>query len=113
MMAIVIHASIDPEPFGMVVLEGMAMRKPVVGAGAGGVIEMVVEGVTGHTFPPGDSGVLAARLLDLLDDPAKARAMGEAGYQRVVKDFPLDRYASDVQACYDDILGPGVAAPTR
>ncbi len=113
MMAIVIHASIDPEPFGMVVLEGMAMRKPVVGAGAGGVIEMVVEGVTGHTFPPGDSGVLAARLLDLLDDPAKARAMGEAGYQRVVKDFPLDRYASDVQACYDDILGPGAAAPTR
>ena len=104
MMSIVIHASIDPEPFGMVVLEGMAMRKPVIGSGAGGVIEMVIEGVTGFKFPPGDPHVLAARVLDLLNDPERSRQMGEAGYQRVLKDFPLDRYADEVQGCYDVAL---------
>lgn len=106
MMSVVIHASIEPEPFGMVVLEAMALRKPVVGSAAGGVIEMVVEGVTGYTFPPGDPGVLATRVLELIEAPEKARAMGEAGYRRVVQDFPLDRYVSDIEAEYDRILGP-------
>ena len=115
MLSIVIHASVEPEPFGMVVLEGMAMRKPVIGSRAGGVIEMVIEGVTGFTFPPGDPHVLAARLLELLKDPERARQMGEAGYQRVLKDFPLDRYADEVQACYDVALAPSGmdAVPSR
>ncbi len=104
LLSVVVHASIDPEPFGMVVLEGMAMRKPIVGSAAGGVVEMVVEHETGHTFPPGDPDVLAARLLELIGDPDKARAMGEAGYRRVINDFPLDRYVDDVQRCYDEIL---------
>ena len=51
-MDVVIHASIEPEPFGMVVLEAMGMRKPLIGSRAGGVPEMVVEGVTGYTYPP-------------------------------------------------------------
>jgi glycosyltransferase involved in cell wall biosynthesis len=104
MMAGVIHASIDPEPFGMVVLEAMALRKPVIGSGAGGVIEMVVEGETGYTFPPGDSQVLASRVLALLGDPARAASMGEAGYRRVLDHFPLDAYVEAVQASYDEIL---------
>src|SRR5690606_34334475 len=104
MMSVVVHASILPEPFGMVVLEGMAMRKPVIGSAAGGVIEMVVEGETGYTFPPGEPGPLAARLIELLSDPTRAAAMGEAGYQRVIRDFPLDRYAGEIQAAYDGIL---------
>ncbi|WP_291982185.1 glycosyltransferase family 4 protein [Luteitalea sp.] len=106
MMSVVIHASVEPEPFGMVVLEAMALRKPVVGSAAGGVIEMVVEGVTGYTFPPGDPRVLAARVLELIAAPEKACAMGEAGYRRVVQDFPLDRYVSDIQEAYDRILDP-------
>ncbi len=113
MMSAVIHASIDPEPFGMVVLEAMALRKPVVGSAAGGVVEMVVEGVTGYTFSPGDSVMLAARVLELIEAPEKARAMGEAGYQRAVQDFPLDRYVSDIEAAYDRILAlePGSRPP--
>jgi len=113
MMSVVIHASIDPEPFGMVVLEAMAMRKPVVGSAAGGVVEMVVEGVTGYTFPPGDSSVLASRVMELLNDPTKAATMGEAGHRRVIEDFRLDQYAEAIEACYDAILSTNSAVATR
>jgi glycosyltransferase involved in cell wall biosynthesis len=103
-MDVVVHASVEPEPFGMVVLEAMGMRKPLIGSRAGGVPEMVVEGVTGFTFPPGDDETLASRLDELLRDPARARAMGEAGHDRVVRDFSVEKYADEVEAFYDDLL---------
>ena len=115
LMDVVVHASILPEPFGMVVLEAMAMRKPVVGARDGGVPEMVVEGVTGYTYPPGDAEALARRVEELLRDPVRARTMGNAGYDRVVADFSVERYADQVEALYDDILAgrtPSLRQPT-
>jgi glycosyltransferase involved in cell wall biosynthesis len=115
-MDVVIHASVEPEPFGMVVLEAMGMRKPLVGSRAGGVPEMVVEGVTGYTFPPGDDEALATRLDELLSDPARARAMGEAGHARVVADFSVEKYADEVEAFYHEMLRgrrPVPATPGR
>jgi glycosyltransferase involved in cell wall biosynthesis len=117
-MDVVIHASVQPEPFGMVVLEAMALAKPVVGSRAGGVPEMVVEGVTGYPFPPGNSDELAARVGELLADPVRARAMGQAGHARVVSDFNVATYVRDVETLYDHIiagkplppLGPAAAA---
>jgi glycosyltransferase involved in cell wall biosynthesis len=103
-MDVVLHASIEPEPFGMVVLEAMAMRKPMVGSRAGGVPEMVVEGVTGYTYPPGDSAELAERVNALLADPQAARALGEAAYTRVVAHFSADQYVRDVESFYRAIL---------
>jgi glycosyltransferase involved in cell wall biosynthesis len=103
-MDVVIHASIEPEPFGMVVLEAMAMKKPMVGSRAGGVPEMVIEGVTGYTYPPGDSAELAARVNELLSDPAAARRLGEAAHQRVVEHFSVDQYVRDVEDVYRAVL---------
>jgi glycosyltransferase involved in cell wall biosynthesis len=105
MMSIVIHASVQPEPFGMVVLEAMAQRKAVIGSRAGGVIEMVLEGKTGYTFPPGDATALAARVIELLSNPDRAKQMGEEGYTRVVSVFTLQRYINEVQTAYRAILG--------
>lgn len=104
LMQVVIHASVHPEPFGMVVLEAMARRKPVVGSRAGGVVEMVVDGQTGYTFPPGDAATLAARVSELLSDPAKAVAMGERGYQRLLQDFSVDKYMNDLHGAYEAIF---------
>ena len=112
MMQIVIHASVEPEPFGMVVLEAMAQRKPVVGSRAGGVVEMVVEGETGFTFPPGDAETLAARVNDLLADPERARRMGEAGYERLMESFTMTRYMEQVHEAYDSILSDRPLAPS-
>jgi glycosyltransferase involved in cell wall biosynthesis len=105
MMKLVIHASVLPEPFGMVVLEAMAQRKAVIGSRAGGVIEMVVEGVTGYTFPPGDSTTLSARIIELLDKPDRAVQMGQAGYERLISSFTLQRYMDEIHAAYREILG--------
>ena len=45
-----------------------------------------------------------ARVHPLLADPARARAMGEAGYARLVSDFTVQKYADQVEALYDDVL---------
>ncbi|MEP7116487.1 MAG: glycosyltransferase family 4 protein [Acidobacteriota bacterium] len=104
MMRFLIHASVEPEPFGMVVLEAMAMRKAVVGSRAGGVVEMVLEGETGYTFPPGDAVTLAGHMLDLLGDPAKAERMGALGQQRLISEFSVHKYMSVLHAAYDAVL---------
>ena len=103
LMRFMIHASTVPEPFGMVVLEAMALKKAVIGSRAGGVIEMVTDGETGFTTPAGDAPALAARMLDLLADESRTTEMGRRGHRRVVEHFSLRRYANDVQASYDAI----------
>lgn len=104
LMQFVLHASVVAEPFGMVVLEAMAQRKAVIGSRAGGVVEMVEEGVTGYTVPAGDAEDMAARVLELLDDPAKARTFGERGHQRLIEHFSLRRYINDVESAYEAVL---------
>lgn len=104
MMRFVVHASILPEPFGMVVLEAMAQRKAVIGSRAGGVIEMVIEGVTGYTFPPGDAAMLASHMIRLLNEPGRTVEMGEAGHERLINSFTLRRYMDEIHATYDALL---------
>ncbi len=104
MMSIVVHASVEPEPFGMVVLEAMAQRRPIVGSRAGGVVEMVIDGETGFTFTPGDARDLARRLIELLSDPQRATQMGEAGYQRLLDAFSIRQYMDGIHAAYRAVL---------
>lgn len=104
MMSFVIHASVEPEPFGMVVLEAMAQRKAVIGSRAGGVVEMVVEGETGYTYPPGDWQALASRMIELLGDPEKAKQMGEKGYERLMDKFTVQSYMNEIHATYRAVL---------
>ncbi len=101
---ILVHASILPEPFGRVLLEGMALRRPLVASGGGAVPEIVTDGVTGLLFRPGDADHLAQCLERLLEDPTKARSMGEAGYRRLVDHFSIARNVSATQQLYDQIL---------
>ncbi len=105
MMDFVIHASRNPEPFGMVVLEAMAQRKAVIGSGAGGPTEIIIEGVTGYTFPPGDHEALAGHIRTLLGDPAAAARMGEAGYARLIEAFTIDKYMDQIHGAYGRLVG--------
>ena len=90
-MSIVIHASIDPEPFGRVLLEAMALSKPLIATRAGGVPEIVVNELTGDLYEPGNSSELADHLLTLLTDSEKGQTMGAAGYARVVSEFNAEK----------------------
>jgi glycosyltransferase involved in cell wall biosynthesis len=74
------------EPLGLVFLEAMLSKCACVGTTVGSMPELIQDGVTGYVVEPGDAPALAARLIDLLGDAAKTRAMGERGYG-AVKDY--------------------------
>ena len=63
----------------MVFLEAAACGRPVVAGTSGGAPEAVRDGVTGHVVDPRSPSAVAVTVADLLDDPARARAMGAAG----------------------------------
>jgi glycosyltransferase involved in cell wall biosynthesis len=103
-LELLIHASILPEPFGRVLLEGMALRKPLVASRGGAVPEIVDDGSTGLLFEPGNARDLAEKLLRLLASPTESRAMGEAGYERLRTQFGIDVNAARTMAVYEDLL---------
>jgi glycosyltransferase involved in cell wall biosynthesis len=99
-----VHASIAPEPFGRVLLEAMALEKPVVASGDGAVPEILVDGQTGYLFPPNDSDALAGKLSTLLGDPAMVESMGRAGRARLEAEFSITRNVAETQKLYDRLL---------
>jgi len=108
---LVLHTSILPEPFGRVILEAMALRKPVVAAAAGGPVEIVVEGETGLLAPPGIPAALAEAVNRLLGDPEARQAMGAAGYRRLLECYSIEanvrRTVSVYRAVLDGLPAPG------
>lgn len=107
-MDAVVHCSIQPEPFGRVLIEGMAAGKPVIGSAAGAVPEIIEDGVNGLLTPPGDVEALAQAMARVLEEPAAARAWAEAGRQTVLARFTLEQHVGAMQRIYAQILGiPG------
>lgn len=86
----IVHASVAPEPFGRVLVEGMLARKPVLAADAGGPREILENGQSGLLLPAGDVEALAGALTRLLADPEMGKAMGICGRRRAVDLFALD-----------------------
>lgn len=91
------------EAFGLVAAEAMALGKPVVASWVGGLGEVVEDGVTGVLVAPGRPDELAAALRGLLGDPARARAMGEAGRGRARELFSADRMAAEYVALVGEL----------
>lgn len=100
---ILVHASTTPEPFGQVVIEGMAEGLPVVASDGGGVREIITQGQNGVLTPMGDASALTAALTTLLQNPEHAQALGCAGWRHVRENFTAARNARAVEAVYDDI----------
>jgi len=101
---VVAHTSVTPEPFGRVLVEGMLARRPVVAARAGGVLEIVEDGVTGLLVAPGDARGLASVLRDLFADPNKARALAEAGYATAIQRFSVEALLRGVTEQVSEVL---------
>ena len=102
---VVVHASVEPEPFGRVVAEAMACGRAVVATDGGGVPEV--------TGPSGEAAMLAAKgdvrsmtlaIESLLTQPARAARMGRAARDRIVSRFPLAAHLDGVQDLYERLL---------
>ena len=86
------------------IMEYMALAKPVVASHGGGTSELVLEGVTGFLVPPRDPSALAARICQLLDDPALARQMGAAGRRRIEQAFSVEQLTADTLKFYESVV---------
>ncbi len=84
--------------------EAMALGRPVVATAVGGMAEVVVDGETGRLVPPGDPVALAHALAEVLDDPARAAAWGEAGRRKAEAEFSMQAIADAIEAVYREVL---------
>lgn len=92
------------EPFGLVLLEAMALRRPVVATAVGGPLEIVVDGVTGRLVPPAQPAGLASALRELLTDPEGRQKMGALGYERYLENYTAQRMAEGTLKVYRSVL---------
>jgi glycosyltransferase involved in cell wall biosynthesis len=96
------------EGFGIPAAEAMGCQTPVVASDAGGLPEVVEDGVTGLIVPRGDSAALAQAIGALLADPARRVQMGRAGRERALRLFDWDRTAEQLERIYAEVA-PGTA----
>jgi glycosyltransferase involved in cell wall biosynthesis len=100
---VVVHASVRPEPFGRVILEGMLMGKPVVATDAGGVPELIEHGRTGFLVPPGDVAAMAACLAGVVAGRDDAAAVGERARTWARERFSLARQVTEMSEIYQSV----------
>lgn len=94
---IAIVPSTEPEPFGMVAIEAMMAKKPIVAANHGGLKEIVVENKTGFLVEPNNKIALKEALEKLIIDEKLRTTFGENGYQRAIENFSIENYVQKIE----------------
>lgn len=102
---VVVHASVNPEPFGRVVVEGMLARRPVVATRAGGITELVDDGETGVLVPPNDAVGMADAIAALRADPARSARIAGRGADRARERFSVGAMVRGVEDALAGVAG--------
>ncbi len=97
-------ASSKLEGLGTALLDAGLARLPVAATAGGGIPEVVIDGETGILVPPGDHRALAAAIDGLVADPGLARRLGEAGRERVLREFSVERMTARTLAVYQEVV---------
>ncbi len=101
---IAVVPSIEPEPFGLVAVEAMLAKKPVIASNHGGLSEIIVNNETGFLVEPNNEIALADALQKLLVNPELRKSFGDNGFQRAIKDFTVDTYVSKFEKIFQKML---------
>jgi len=88
----------------MVVLESMAMGKPVIASRIGGLPEQIEDGETGHLFEMGNAEDLAAKMEELMRRPSLRRQMGQKAREKAEREYSLERHCLALLKIYDEVL---------
>ena len=95
---LIAHTSTAPEPFGRVIVEAMFAQRPIIGAAAGGVPELIQSGETGWLSPPGDAGALAKVIGDCWGDRPRLQQVTQQGYEAAQQRFCLSKIQEQIQS---------------
>jgi glycosyltransferase involved in cell wall biosynthesis len=102
-MDVIVHASTQPEPFGLVIIEAMAAGKPVIASNGGAVPEIVRHGENGIIIEPGDASKLAVAINTLQREPEMAGRIAAQGHADAGQHFSIDRYLQQMTRVLFDI----------
>jgi glycosyltransferase involved in cell wall biosynthesis len=101
---IVVHASTQPEPFGLAIVEAMACGKAVIVSQAGGASELFTQNENAIGVPPGDSSALANAIADLVNNPEKRQSLSEKARQTAVQRFNHQRLGQQLIDIYQTVI---------
>jgi len=101
---IVISASIIPEPLGIVIIEGMAMGRPIIGPNHGGTAEIMEHNMTGLLFTPKNPLSLASEIKTFYFNSELQLKLGHNAHLYVMKKFSMHAFIDEIQSLYDGIL---------
>jgi len=115
---VVVSASIEPEGFGRVPIEGQAMGRPVIATDHGGAQETIVRGETGWLVPPGDDEALCRAIREALTlDPTQRAILATRAMAHIAAHFTREKMADETLNVYAELLQekarPGNTAPLR
>jgi glycosyltransferase involved in cell wall biosynthesis len=99
-----VHTSIEPEPFGLVVVEAMLQGLAVVGPREGAIPSIVRDGVDGLLVPPRNAEAMAGAIAALVAEPQRRQAMGRSGRERVLATYDVSVMARRMEAVYERAL---------
>lgn len=103
---VVVHASTEPEPFGLVIAEAMACGRAVITSGSGGAAELVTPGVDAVVHPPGDAHALAAAIATLAADAGMRQQFGVRARGAAVRRFDPRRLVAAMAGVYEQAAAP-------
>ncbi|MEZ0154845.1 MAG: glycosyltransferase family 4 protein [Candidatus Reddybacter sp.] len=101
---IVVSASTSPEPLGTVVIESMALGRPLIGPNHGGAAEMIEHGRTGLLFEPKSAASLSDEIMCFYDSIEKRELYGTAARKHALKTFSVAAHVTEIQAVYNELI---------
>ena len=101
---IVLPSITESESFGMVLIEAMACKKPVIGSNIGGIPHVIDNNENGLLVPPKDPEALAKAIIKILKNPKLAKKMGENGYKKVKENFLWNKQIKKTKKIIEESL---------